>query len=129
MKRIENHVRHTENLLNAIKIAMADPTCNLNSWIQPCGTLGCVLGTYILNYHKKLVEHLGDLQKLSNRQLFRDVCLRFDFEKEFGFTQFYDSNTSPRLSNDVVGDQYQGSLESRYDYVNEQLEILKSKVA
>jgi len=129
MNILENHIRHTENLLNAIKIAMADPSCDLNDWINICGTSGCVLGNYILNYRKNLIEHLGGLQKIRERSSFRNICYTFDFEGEFGFTPFYDCHSSVYTLGDVVGDVGGGSLESRYDYVSEQLEILKSKVA
>ena len=125
MKRIENHVRHTENLLNAIKIAMTNPTSNLNNWIEPCGTLGCVLGTYILNYRKKLIQHLVDLKNPVQRGIFHDICSEFDFKKEFGFDKYF----GEQKCFNVVGTQNNGSLFIRLKYVSKQLEILKSKVA
>jgi hypothetical protein len=54
--------QNTTNLLAIIKskIDNGDEEDLLDSWVQPCGTVGCVLGDYVLMYEEDHIQELLD---------------------------------------------------------------------
>ena len=95
------------------KKAKNEPPSVLNSWVQPCGTYGCVGGdTFIAMYP----EYTGDYDGIgygANR-------LSLNFEHIFGFSPWF--NDDGKLSH-VFGASDDATLQQRLDYVESQLAL------
>lgn len=94
------------------KIDKDEPEEVLDSWIQPCGTVGCVLGDYMMAKHPKAVA----------KEL-RNLCEHVDFMHEFGFDPT-DYNTEATFLEyvKISGDSTQGTLKQRRSYIKSVLE-------
>ena len=93
------------------KIAKNEPEHILDSWVQPCGTHGCVAGD-------SAIEMLN--VNLATPTMIEGFCqtLNDNFYNFFGF------NSVTRIKSrrlDVFGSSGEGTLQERLDYVQTQL--------
>ena len=105
------------------KIAKKEDPLILDSWIQPCGTFGCVAGdTYIsiFGMDSGSKYFLSDL-------MFNISSMATNYFEVFGIDRFfiYQDDLDPEYIQqlDVFGTSVSGTLQQRLDYVNEQLAL------
>lgn len=122
--------QNTINLLSIIKnkIDNGDRWNLLDAWVQPCGTVGCVLGDYVLTYEEDLIQELLDSgERSTSESAISMICNHYPFYEEFGFDPVFkrkedkDEKWSLPTGN-VIGDSSEGTLQERYDYVKSVLE-------
>ena len=130
-KQIEN----TKILIEVLKekVNRNDPAMLLDTYFQPCGTKGCVLGDYLLKRYKRKKIRV-DLEDKYNEPDVRDTVFKHldrilsNFKEEFGFYRYFDNSFVPLedgteyfLDNNVIGDSMRGSYKKRLEYVENQL--------
>lgn len=100
-----------EILLEVIKrkIDNNHPEEYLNNYFQPCGTVGCVAGDFMLEYFKS-----NDWPKI----IYENFPRSGGFERFFGFPEcgYYEYDESTNYI-EVFGSSGFGTLKQRYDYV------------
>ena len=122
----EQQRHNTETYLVPVleaKIAKNEPEWVLDSYLQPCGTYGCVGGDVAIRMHRDDVDIVGKPYGGSwTHEIYSDLeiytwALSDCFEQTFGFTALFESGIG-----DVFGVSCQGTLQERLGYVNLQLE-------
>ena len=97
------------------KIDKNEPLCVLNSWVQPCGTYGCVGGDTFIAMNSDFV---GDIDAIA----YGSESLAFNFEDTFGFSGRFEVDGR---TFHVFGARDSGTLQQRLDYVESQLDLNK----
>ena len=104
------------------KIAKNEPEWVLDTFLQPCGTYGCVAGDVAIKMNRDGVTLVGKphggtwtLGIYSDLEIYTRT-LSDCFSQTFGFTESFSD------LGEVFGHSCWGTLQQRLDYVNSQLE-------